>query len=70
MHPNGLKRLTIVGNPHCGYVLTWQEANRTITCTRHLPTVPERVRTTARAEGYAIEDKEVTWDVLTNPYTV
>ncbi len=66
--PNGLKRLTIAGNPACGYHLTWREPNGTVTCTRHMMTVPAKLRTAAEAEGYQIEDKAVTWDQLTNPY--
>lgn len=34
MPSNGLKKLTIAGNPACGYVLVWQDANGTRTCTR------------------------------------
>lgn len=69
MQPNGLKKLTIAGDPACGYVLVWQDANGTRTCTRHMPVVTERVRATAREEGYAIEEKPVDWrQGVENPY--
>jgi hypothetical protein len=68
MAVNGLKTLTITGNPACGYILIWREANGTTTCTRHLMEVPARLMATARDEGYAIRERAVNWETLTSPY--
>jgi uncharacterized protein YndB with AHSA1/START domain len=65
---NGQKTLTITGNPACGYVLIWKEANGTPTCTRHCMEVPARIKATAQREGYAIVERAVSWETLTSPY--
>jgi hypothetical protein len=68
MGMNGMKKLAITGNPSCGYVLIWRETNGTITCTRHMMAVSPRLKETARKEGYAILERAVNWETLTNPY--
>jgi hypothetical protein len=68
MGTNGLKTLTITGNPACGYVLIWREPDGTTTCTRHLMEVPARIKATAQREGYAIVERAVSWETLASPY--